>query len=119
MPRGKSKNKTAHDRKVARLATQYEKAGYTVEASTGRRPSPQPIGHSRKIPDIVATSRGSTKIIEVETPISLKTDKGQLEAFARYAARKRNVSFDIVMTRPRKTSTSTSKSPTSKVSKKK
>lgn len=106
----KPKHQTTHDRKVGRLATKLEKEGYKVKAATGRRPDPQPIGHSGRIPDITATKRGKTKIIEVETPRSLKGDKAQLQTFARYAASKKNTSFDIVVTKPRTTKLHASKS---------
>lgn len=119
MPRGKSKDNTAHDRKVGRLAAEYEKVGYTVQASTGRRPDPQPVGRSGRIPDVIATKHGRTKIIEVETPRSLKKDKAQLETFARYAAKKGNVSFDIVVTKPRTKCSRTVKSSTSRATRKK
>lgn len=119
MAKRKAKEQTSHDRKVGRLATEYEKAGYTVAASTGRRPDPKSIGRSKMIPDIVATKHGRTKIIEVETPRSLKTDKAQLETFARYAAKRKNVSFDIVVTKPRGKSSRTVESAASKAGKKK
>lgn len=119
MAKRKSKDQTTHDRKVGRLATVYEKKGYKVQAATGRRPAPRPIGRSGRIPDIVATKSGRTKIIEVETPRSIKTDKAQMETFARYAAKKKNVSFDIVVTKPKKKRYSTASSRTSKLSKKK
>ena len=118
MAKRKSKDQTTHDRKVGRLATEYEKKGYKVQAATGRRPAPKPIGRSGRIPDIVATKSGRTKIIEVETPRSIKTDKAQMETFARYAAKKKNVSFDIVVTKPRKKSTSKGSSRSSNVVKK-
>lgn len=110
MARKKTKEQTTHDRKVGRLATHYEKQGYAVCASTGRRPDPKPIGRSKRIPDIVATRRGRTKIVEVETPRSVKSDKAQLQTFARYAAREKNVSFDIVVTKPKSKAGRSSKS---------
>jgi len=112
MKKGKTKEQTSHDRKVSRLATRLEKEGYRVKASVGRRPSPDPIGRSKRIPDITATKRGKTKVIEVETPRSLKSDKSQLTTFARHAASKKNVSFDIVVTRPRRKNTQKSASNT-------
>ncbi len=119
MTKTKSKDQTTHDRKVGRLATEYEKKGYKVQAATGRRPAAKPIGRSGRIPDIVATNSGRAKIIEVETPRSIKTDKAQMETFARYAAKKGNVSFDIVVTKPRTKSSRTVKSSTSRATRKK
>lgn len=114
MAKKKTREQTTHDRKVGRLATKYKKEGYTVRASTGRWIMPDPIGTSKRIPDIVATKRGKTKIIEVETPRSLKADKKQLETFAKHAAKKSNVTFDIVVTIPKKSGKSAPKAPSRK-----
>ncbi len=67
----------------------------------------------------MATKRGRTKIVEVETPRSLKKDKPQLETFARYAAKRKGVSFDIVVTKPRAKSSGKVKQSSTKAIKKK
>lgn len=105
MAKRTGKEKTTHDRKVKRLASEYKKKGYSVQASSGRHPAPDAIGRSKKIPDVVARKSGRITIVEVETPKSLKTDKNQLQTFARYAAKHRDVDFEIVVTKPRKAST--------------
>lgn len=96
---------TTHDRKVRQIARQLKKDGYSVKADNIRGYSrPSPIGKHRRRPDIEATSRsGYRKIIEVETPRSLTTDKDQIKTFIRHATHKKRTSLDIIVTKPRKT----------------
>jgi len=54
------------------------------------------------IPDIIATKRGHTKIVEVETPETRASHKKHIEAFRRHAAQKPNTYFEEVITRPPK-----------------
>ena len=96
------KEQTTHDRKVRELARDLKKQGYTVKADIGRYQRPSPIGRARARPDIEATKSGRRKIIEVETPKSLVTDKEQLKTFIRHASHKGRTSFDIVVTKPRR-----------------
>ena len=93
---------STHDRKVRQVARELEKQGYTVRADIRGRKQPHPVGPSKLVPDIEAIKDGRRKIVEVETPTSLKTDKEQLKAFARYASQKKGTAFDIVVTQPRK-----------------
>lgn len=86
-----------HDKKVEQIAKQLERKGYTVQADIAGYETPDGIGKNNYIPDIVAKKTSSTKIIEVETQSSLKTDKDQQEAFRRSAAQSRGASFDIEM----------------------
>jgi len=86
-----------HDKKIEQIAKQLERKGYTVQADISRYETPDSIGKNNYIPDIVAKKTSSTKIIEVETQSSLKTDKDQQEAFRRSAAQSRGTSFDIEM----------------------
>ena len=97
------REQSAHDRKVREIARNLKKDGYSVKADVGRYGRPRPIGKDRRIPDIEATKAGRRKIIEVETPRSLMTDKEQMKTFMRHAAHKKNTSLDIVVTKPRKT----------------
>lgn len=119
MSRRKPRDQVTHDRKVSRLASELEKQGYTVQASTGSRPDPNPIGRPGMMPDIVATKGGKTKIIEVKTPRGLKADMIKLQKFAKYAAKRKDVTFDIVVTKPRRKIGATKKVSVSKTSKKK
>ena len=84
-----------HDKKVEQIAKRLESEGYTVQADISGYETPDGIGKNNYIPDIVATKTSSTKIIEVETQRSLKTDKDQQEAFRRSAAQSRGTTFDI------------------------
>ena len=54
------------------------------------------------VPDIIATKRGHTKIVEVETPETWASHQKQIEAFRRHAAQKPNTYFQELVTRPRK-----------------
>ena len=96
---------STHDRKVRQIVRELEKQGCTVRADVRGRERPRPVGSERLVPDIEATKDGRRRIIEVETPESLKLDKDHLEklkGFARHASKDKNISFDIVVTRPRK-----------------
>lgn len=95
------REQATHDRKVRELARELKKQGYAVRADIRGYERPVPIGRSRRRPDIEATKSGGRKIIEVETPKSLVTDKEQLKTFIRHASHKRGTSFDIVVTKPR------------------
>ena len=98
-----SKEQTAHHRKVRELSRELKKQGYDVKADGVRGyERPRPIGKSRYRPDIVAKKSGTTRIIEVETPKSVRRDQEQLKTFVKSAARRRRTTFDIVVTKPRK-----------------
>lgn len=104
------REQTTHDRKVREVARNLRKQGYTVRADGVRGyKRPRPIGKERRIPDIEAARSGTRKIIEVETPSSLRSDKEQLKTFTRHAAQKKGTSFDVVVTKPRRTQRSSSK----------
>jgi isopenicillin N synthase-like dioxygenase len=99
------KEKSTHDRKVRQVARQLKKDGYSVKAASGRYDRPSSIGKYRRIPDIEATTKSGRRIIvEVETPRSLPAHREQIKTFIRHAAHKKRTSFDIVVTKPRKTS---------------
>jgi len=101
MPRKKSKPQTTHDRRVQREAKKLKDEGWNVRAS-GVRGYEEPEEVAGHVPDIIATKRGHTRIIEVETPETLASHKKQLEAFRRHAAQKPNTYFQELVTRPRK-----------------
>ena len=98
-----NKEKSSHDRKVGEIARKLKNQGYSVKADIGRYDKPSTIGKDKKRPDIEATRSGHRRIIEVETPKSLKSDKDQIKTFIRHATHKKGTSFDIVVTKPRKT----------------
>jgi len=88
----------AHDREVRRVAKKLEREGWNVQADLPDYETPKPIGKEKRVPDIVATKRGHRKVIEVETPDTLKKDKRQQETFRRHAGQKPNTTFDLIVT---------------------
>jgi hypothetical protein len=86
---------TKHDAKVKQIAKQLQGQGYKVKADLPGYPSPTPIGKGRRVPDIEAKKGARRKIIEVETPETVKSDKEQHAAFRRSAAQRPNTSFNM------------------------
>ena len=95
MAKRTSSGQSKHDAKVRQTARQLQGQGWKVEADVRGFPSPAAIGKGKRVPDVVASKGGRHKIIEVETPDTLKTDKEQHAAFRRSAAQRRNTSFNI------------------------
>lgn len=89
-----------HDRKVRRLANDLKKNGWKVKADIKGFDSPEGIGKNNHIPDIVASKRGATRIVEVDTPDTI--DESQLATFERSAKRRPRAKFKHVVTKPRK-----------------
>lgn len=103
----------AHDKAVKRIADNLDSKGWNVKADdvSGYK-DPSTIGGGGttqgRIPDIIATKRGSTRIIEVETSrgddqlqhrvfknhISQKTGRRLLIYLVDSAGRKRDVLYD-------------------------
>ena len=105
-----SREQSTHHRKVREIARHLRMEGYTVRADGVRGYArPRPIGRQMKRPDIEATRLGVRRIIEVETPSSLRSDKEQLKTFTRHAAQKRGTKFEVVVTKPRRTQISSRK----------
>lgn len=102
MGRRKRTEQTAHDRKVERLAREYKRKGWKVKADIPGYEKPPSIGKYGHIPDLEVTKRGKTKIIEVETPSTLNSDKKQRETFKKSASHRRRTVFEMVIVRPRK-----------------
>ena len=94
------KNQDTHDRKVRQLANQLRKQGYNVKADIPGYENPPDIGKNKHTPDILATRRSKTKIIEIDTP-GTENDE-QLSAFKRSAAQRNNADFEHIITKPRK-----------------
>lgn len=87
----------SHDQAVRKLASQLKKEDWQVRADLPNRKQPDPVGKYNRVPDIQATKGGRTKLIEVETPSTANSHKGQASAFRRSAAQKKNTTFTIVM----------------------
>lgn len=95
-----SLRKNTHDRKVKQIANQLKKQGYKVRADISGYENPPDIGKNKHTPDIFATRRSKTKIIEVDTPGTKSKD--QLTAFRKSAAQRKNADFEHIITKPRK-----------------
>ncbi len=87
----------SHDQAVGKLASQLKKEDWQVRADLPNRKQPDPIGKDGRIPDIQATKRGRTKLIEVETPSTVNSHKQQATTFRRSAAQKKNTNFNLVI----------------------
>ncbi len=99
MPK-KNPGSDTHDRKVQRLAKQHEKDKWKVKADVGNYVRPSSIGKNNHVPDLEVTRRGKIKLIEVDTPDTV--DPARLKTFKMSAARKKNVEFVHVITKPRR-----------------
>jgi len=96
---GRSKrNQSQHDAKVQRLANKLARQGFKVQADIPGFTQPKTIGGYR--PDVVGKKGIQKKIIEVETPDSLKSkrDLEQQKAFKQAAKRSDNTTFVRVVT---------------------
>nr|RDZ30297.1 hypothetical protein DEQ67_14615 [Haloferax sp. Atlit-48N] len=79
----------AHQKGVNTTAEEHDRNGWNVKAALrGWTQPPTIAGH---IPDVVATKRGSRRVIEIET--SRNDQKRQHEAFRRHAGQKANTVF--------------------------
>ena len=87
-----------HDKVVRREAKNLVRNGWTVRADLAGYEPPEPIGKKGVVPDIVAAKRGHTRIVEVETPDSLDSDKEQRATIARSAGHKQRTTFETIVT---------------------
>lgn len=79
----------AHQRGVKRTASEHENDGWNVRAEASGWTQPPTIAGRR--PDVLATKRGSRRVIEVET--DTHAHQGQHGTFRRHAAQKTNTIF--------------------------
>lgn len=82
-----------HDQKVLKEAKALQKKGFSVKADIKGFDKPKSINGRR--PDVQARKGKVEKIIEIETPKTLKTDIQQQNTFEKYADRGKNRSFGI------------------------
>jgi len=82
-----------HDAKVKEMAQELEKQGFHVKADIEGYEQPGTIRGLR--PDIMATKGRDTRIIEVETEDTLKSerDQAQQEAFRQEADENKHTTF--------------------------
>lgn len=97
MVKARRPSRSKHDTVVAKESRQLEKEGWHVLADLPGFAQPDPIGTKNRVPDIVATKHGHTRIIEVETSESLAKDSEQQSTFRRSAAQRSNTIFKIVV----------------------
>lgn len=87
------RRQSQHDQFVSRSAAHRKATGKTVQADVPGFPRPDSFGGHR--PDIVEKRGGRvTKIIEVETPDTVSSDRKQQEALRR-AAERMGAEFEI------------------------
>jgi len=87
---------TRHDNAIRSTIRSLKRQGYkNIWADIPGYDSPDPIGKEGRVPDIVATKRGSRKIIEVEPKDQVEKHKDQHATFRRHAAQKRGTTFEI------------------------
>jgi len=103
MAKRKPAESPTHHRKVQRVARELAKQGWKVKVDDVRGyDSPPEI--AGRVPDIVATKPGRTRIIEVETSDSYHRHKEQLKTLNRHAAQKKRTSFEVIVTKRKKSS---------------
>lgn len=86
-------DQTAHNKAVSRIADEYDSNGWNVRADhVSEYKDPSKVGGGGttqgRYPDIIATTTGSTRIIEVET--SRGDDKAQHRVFRNHVSQKAN-----------------------------
>lgn len=89
MARRRRVAQTAHDKGVRAEAKELEKKGWTVRADVSGWPTPRTVNGRR--PDVIATKRGSGRIVEIETDAD--DDHNQHTAFRRHVGQKDNWVF--------------------------
>ena len=102
MAQRSKRSQSKHDTAVRRLANQYKRQGYDVEADVKGFSKPDTIGGYR--PDVVAKKGKQRKIVEVETTESVSSarDEGQQRAFRRAAKRSENTTFRRLVVKTRR-----------------
>jgi hypothetical protein len=82
MARRNPSDQKAHDKGVRKTANELDRKGWDVRADHISSYDSPPTVNSH-VPDVYATKRGGTRIIEIET--SREDDQGQHTAFRRSA----------------------------------
>lgn len=95
MARRGKRAKSKHDRSVRRRAKALEDRGWKVKADIPgfKRPRTIRVGRGSARPDITARKSGKTRIIEVETPGSMREDEEQRRLLRRYARRRKRTGY--------------------------
>jgi len=90
-------SQSAHNEAVKMVAQRLTKQQWKVCADLPGYCKPKSVGKSRRIPDVEATKRGATRVIEVETKGTVRSDKEQHSSFRRSAAHRKRTTFDILV----------------------
>ena len=87
------RSQSKHDAQVRKTANQFKKQGYDVQADVSGFKKPDTIGGYR--PDVIGKKGNERKIVEVETPDTVKSarDQAQQKAFRQAANRSKNTTF--------------------------
>lgn len=86
-----NRQQSTHNKGVKSTAKYYESKGYKVEADIAGFKTPKTLYGRR--PDVIASNKKETVVVEVETPDTLAQDKRQQEVFKNYAAKHKDVRF--------------------------
>ena len=97
MAKRTKKKQSIHDKEVERLAKEYKKKHWEVEADLRGYPKPSVIGRRR--PDLKVKKSGAIRIIEVETSDSIIKDRKQHETFRRHVGQKERTKFYLIETK--------------------
>lgn len=94
-----AREQSRHDEAIRRSAAQYKARGYNVQADVPGYKRPDAVGGRR--PDLIVRKGRDKKIIEVETPNTLSSDRAQQQALRRGAERM-GADFRVVVAKPRR-----------------
>lgn len=88
---------SCHDTAVKKSAAQYAALGYRVWADVSEFPRPPnlDVDGLKRRPDIIAKKGKITKIIEWETPRSMKKDRDQHKHLRTWARRTKGAEFHV------------------------
>lgn len=95
MARRGKRAQSRHNQFVRRSAIGHRGWGWRVWADVPgfKRPKTICVGRGSARPDMIVKKGRKTRIIEVETPSSMKADEDQRRLLRRYARRKKNTGY--------------------------
>jgi len=83
MPHRTKTGQKVHDGKVAEIARNLGRKGYSVRADLPGHPKPPAL--NGQVPDVLARKGSKVLVQEIETRSTLNTDKKQQQALQRWA----------------------------------
>jgi hypothetical protein len=90
--------KQRENRRLRNLIKEYSEMGYEAYAELKGYPSPEVIEGIR--PDLILKKEDKTIIIEIASTQDLKKLGDKMQILARYADKRENIRFDIVLSNP-------------------